>query len=363
MKKTIFSILPFLGVIWFSSCNKDIVPDDISFDVAVYNNAMVSTTVFHVNDTVNFKFTSNPDNITFYSGEVGREYRNLNRTSQKSYQDTLTFDSKMDTVAAGGNGTLKLYVSTNLSGYTQFNTQDSLAVLAARWKDITARASWASSTTTVSSGKISLNPEAQTDSLVWLAFRYQATEKIAQSSWSVSNIALKHTADNAVYTILTTATVVPSTFPTYSLSTGWGVVDLQKRIGTRGWIPYSGSSISATGGPSVIPATGQSYATSAATNRLAVTGSNKYPANATNVDTWIIAGPIDLSRVFPDYGVQIKNYSENAMTMSKGFYASLKANFTYKFTKPGIYTVVFEVGNNTKDAQKKATRSMTITVQ
>ncbi|MDP4269298.1 MAG: DUF5017 domain-containing protein [Bacteroidota bacterium] len=363
MKKIIYSILPLLGVLWLSSCNKDIVPYELSFDVKVFNNAQIEKDTFRVNDTINFKFSGNPDFITFYSGELGREYRNVNRTSQKSYLDTLSFSSKMDTVASSGNGTLKLYVSTNLKAYTQYNTADSLAVLAAGWKDISSRATWATSTTTVSSGKISLNAEAQTDSLVWLAFRYQASPNVAQSSWSITNILLKHTADNATYTLLTPATVVPTTFPSYSLSPGWGVVDLQKRIGTRGWIPYNGTSISATGGPSLVPATGQSYATSASTNRLAVTGSFKDPTSATNVDTWIIAGPIDLSRVYPDYGVQIKNYSENAMTMSKGFYASLKANYTYKFTKAGTYTVVFVAGNATKDGQVSGTKSVTITVR
>ena len=363
MRRIIFSILPFLGVLWFSSCNKDIVPNELSFDVKAFNNAQIEKDTFRVNDTINFKFNGNPDYITFYSGEIGRVYSNLNRTNQKSYLDTLTFSSKMDTVASSGNGTLKLYVSTNFKAYSQYNTQDSLAVLAANWKDISSRATWATSTTTVSSGKISLNPEAQTDSLVWLAFRYRALPNVAQSSWSITNILLNHTADNATYTILTPATIVPSTFPVYSLSNGWGVVDLQKRFGTRGWIPYNGTSISATGGPSVIPATGQSYATSASTNRLAVTGSNKYPTSATSIDTWIIAGPIDLSRVFPDYGLQIKNYSENAMTMSKGFYASLKSNFTYRFTKAGTYTLVFVASNATKDGQLKITKSITITVK
>ena len=361
MKKIILVSTVVVGLGLLNSCNLQMTTPEVNFEVASYNNAMTQTTTFHVNDTVNFKFVGNPDCITYYSGELGREYRNMGRITQKNYADTLTFDSKMDVL--GTNGKLSLYVSTNLSGYAQYNTTDSLAVLAARWKDISGRANWAISSTTVSSGKISLNTEAQTDSLVWLAFRYQADAGTAQSSWSISNIALKHTADNAVYTLLTPATIVPITFPVYSISGGWGVVDLLPRIGTSGWIPYNGTSISAAGGPGLTPDTHQSYVTTATTNRLAVTRSNATPANATAIDAWVIAGPIDLSRVLPDVGVQIKNYSENAMTMSKGFYASLKSNYTYRFTKAGTYTVVFEASNNTRDAQVKATRSITITVQ
>ncbi|MEI6753626.1 MAG: DUF5017 domain-containing protein [Paludibacter sp.] len=374
MKKIILLSTIVVGLVLMNSCNMEIPTADLNFDVSSYNNAMTATTTFHVNDTVNFKFDGNPDCITFYSGEPGHDYRFLGRTVQKSYADTLTFDSKMDTVAT--NGTLKLYISTNMSANNQHNTQDSLAVLAANWKDISGRATWATSSTTVSSVKVSLNPEAQTDSLVYLAFRYQAAAGSAQSSWSISNILLKHTADNGVYTLLTPATIVTptsnltGTLPAYSFSCGWGVVDLQPRIifnnkyiNRGGWIPYNGTTISASGGPGLVPDTHLSYCSAASTNRLAATGLYKTPASAVQIDSWIIAGPIDLSRVLPDMGVQIKNYGENAMTMSKGFYASLKSNFTYRFTKAGTYTVIFEASNNTKDAQVKTTKSITITVQ
>ncbi|MFZ4454605.1 MAG: DUF5017 domain-containing protein [Bacteroidales bacterium] len=364
MRKIKLAILPILGVIWFSSCNKEIEPNELSFEVKVYNNAQLEKDTFRVNDTLNFKFMGDPDYITFYSGETGRDYQYVNRTSHKNYLDTLTFDSKMDTVGGAGNSSMKLYISTNFKEYTQFNTQDSLNVLAANWKEITNRANWATSTTAVNSGKISLNSEAQNDSLVWFAFRYQGSAGVPQSSWSITNISLKHTSGNTVYTILTPATITPVTFPVYTLSPGWGAVDLKPRIiWPRGWAHFNGTALSHTGGQWLKPPTGQSFASNGSTNRLAITGCFKNPGSATNMDAWVIAGPIDLSRVFPDYGVQIKNFSENAMTMSKGFYASLSANYTYKFSKAGTYTVVFEAKNATKDGQAKTTRTLRIVVK
>ena len=353
MKNTIISLVFLWTIFNLSSCNTDILPKEVDFDVSVYNNSMISTTTFHINDTVNFKFSGNPDHISFYSGEVGREYKNANRISQKSYIDTLTFTSKMDTV--GKAGLLRLYISKNMKAYTQLNSKDSLSVLAANWTDISSRAVWANSTTAISSGKISLNDLAASDSMIWLAFRYTALALTLQSSWSVSALTLKHYADNTTYTILSTASMLPTSFPTYSVSGGWGIVDLLPRIGTRGWVP--------TGGTTGNTTLGQSLATNASTSKFTVTGSYKYINSATDMDTWIISGPIDLSRTLPDAGIQIKNYSENAMTISKGFYASRNANYTYRFTKAGVYTVTFEAVNDTRDKQKKITKSIIITVQ
>ena len=50
------------------SCEKDLSPKPLSFNVTTANNT------YHAGDTVKFIFSGNPDAITFYSGEPGANY-------------------------------------------------------------------------------------------------------------------------------------------------------------------------------------------------------------------------------------------------------------------------------------------------
>jgi hypothetical protein len=50
------------------SCKKDLRPEPLSFNVTTANST------YHTGDTVRFIFSGNPDVITFYSGEPGKNY-------------------------------------------------------------------------------------------------------------------------------------------------------------------------------------------------------------------------------------------------------------------------------------------------
>jgi hypothetical protein len=57
------------------ACNRDEV-EDIEFSVSIDNTA-----TFKVNEPVTFLFDGNAEYITFYSGEAGNNYANIERTN------------------------------------------------------------------------------------------------------------------------------------------------------------------------------------------------------------------------------------------------------------------------------------------
>ncbi|QQT28149.1 DUF5017 domain-containing protein [Sphingobacterium spiritivorum] len=343
------TLLALPALFLFMSCEKNISPEPIRFDVEMFTNSGTKATQFKVNDTLNFKFTGNPDRITFYSGEVGSMYANRERTSDPSPDNTLRFFTNRGTAGSGG---LKLLLSTDNMLYTQFNNKDSLSIPAANWKDISDRVTWANGASNIQSGDISLNTETTTGSgTVWLAFKYTAPAGVAQSTWTVGNIDLRHKSGSTIYTILTSAIVVPTTFPTFTVSPGWGSVNVSNSL--IKWA-YNGGS---AGDPKI----GQSLSSNTGTQSFVIRG-NTNAATALESESWIVTGPIDLKRVLPDVGLSVKNKTENAEIVSKGFYASPKANFTYKFTTPGTYEMVFFSQNDTGFGQNSITKTIKVDI-
>lgn len=346
---TIRNVIGMTVLILLVSCNKQDV-EELSFNAQAYNAAEQLCDSFNVGDTVYFRFTGNPDQITFYSGEIGSKYANKNRVSVVSGLDSLRFNSVLNTVGVSGN--LQLLISTDsILNYTQINAVDSLTVPLADWKDISSKAVWATNATVQKSGTISLDSFALINRPIWLAFKYTAEAGVTQKKWTITGIDLRHTVDSITTTsILSTACVFPTSFPAVSVSPGWGTINVKNNL--MNWAPNS-----PVGGGK-----GISKASSASTTSFVING-NSVATTAVATESWIVSGPIDLSRVLPDVGVSIKNMSENAMTIKKGFVPSLKGNYTYKFITAGTYTVVFEASNNNLNGQKSFAKAITLFVK
>ncbi len=342
--------LAFLAVSLLVACKKSISPNSIDFGVNVFNNAGTQTLKFKVNDTINFRFSGNPDRISFFSGEIGRRYAFRNRTSDPSPNDTLRFFTNQGTPRTAK---LELLVSSGPIDYTQYNAKDSLSVPAAKWTDISDRVkNWATGPSNVQSAPISLNEEASTGSgIIWLAFKYTAPAGVAQSTWTVGGIDLRHHVKDTFYTILTPAIVIPASLPGYTTSPGWGSVNVANPLIKWGF----------NGGSAGNTAIGQSLSSNGSTGSFVIRG-NTTATSAVATEGWMVAGPIDLKRVLPDAGVGIKNKGENAMLISKGFYASRTANFTYRFPRAGIYEITFLAQNDTESDQNTLVKTITVEI-
>lgn len=327
------------------SCTKEIRENDSDFNVECINTALQPATTFKVGDTVSFRFTGNPDRISFFSGEMGRRYEYRDRITDSSTRTVFNFKSALNT--AGTSGTLKLLVSTDFAGYKQNNALDAAAVTTAVWTDISSRATWASGAAPTASGSISLADYAVQNKPVHLAFRYEADEAVTQAKWTLSDMSVRHHIADTSYLIDSTNFILPVNFPAWAVSPGWGSINQANPL--IRFVLYSGTTATTA------------LSSVAGTTSFVITGEGS-AANAVATQNWIVTGPLDLRKVLPDAGIPIKEMSENAMQMSKGFYASLNANYTYKFTRPGTYNVVFLASSDTKDNQSTVARIIPVVV-
>lgn len=348
-------LIPLASLALLASCSKNLQPTETSFGVESFNNAKQPATTFKVGDTVNFVFKGNPDQITFFSGEIGKRYEYTTRLTDPTSIDSLSF---WNTQTNPGNGTMQLLVSTTFPTYTQINSVDSAAVKAsfpAGWTDISDRGTWSDGTGAKKSN-IALNDFAAAGKPIWLAFRYTAAAGAAQASWNINSLGLRHYISDTNYTIANGALVTPSTFPAFTASPGFGVVSAANPL-VKFTLnnPYSGPNNNRLG---------YSQASGTTTGVVTITGANA--ATAAETDTWLISGPIDLHKVLPDGGgVFVKNITTNAENTlyGTGGINSSWASFAYKFTRPGTYNATFVSATNTRDEQNRVPKIITITVQ
>lgn len=289
-------------VLFGMACNKTSL-DKLSFDVRT------SASTYKAGSTVDFEIMGNADYIVFYSGEKGDSIRNGSRFSLR---DRITAEGapKLNflTYRQFGNhlNTLQLMVSTDFSG-----VYDSVNVRNATWNEITSRANLSVGKDSTPSGTIDLSDFKKGDTPVYIAFRYYDFKDglTSQRAWTIRNLSLINQLPDSTSSRL--LDMSPSS---------WSAVDMQNK--SARW--------------------------SLSTAQFRISGGPK--DSATNED-WLVSQPLRLNRVQPDAGVSIKTLVE----------PSLKS-FSYKFTSPRTYTVVFEAFKSNKSASEGTTRTLELTI-
>jgi hypothetical protein len=291
MKKLNYIIILFC--IAFSGCEKYQI-DDLTFSVTT------PKTSYKVGEEVTFNFEGNPDNITFYSGEIGKQYEFKNRTSGSGKAE-LQFTTFLQN---NKPNTLKFLASTNFAGIA-----DSTNIVNATWVDITNRVTLSSGLDNTASGLVDVTDLRDPNKKVYFAFRFtDVTSPTAQATWTIRNFVVNHTVNNRVFEIMNLA------------DAGWGRFSMINRSNV--W------TVSATG--------------------LRFTGGG---ANSPNNDTWVIARPADLGFVAKDVGEAIKDINQRLMPMK------------YKFTTPGTYKVSFEASKANVESFKSILKEITIVIE
>lgn len=362
--------MPFALPVLFFSCSKTLQQRELSFSVVSLNSARQPATTFNLGDTTFFDFTGNPDHITFFSGLPGSRYQYAGRSvDSTSAIDTLRFSTALNAIGAGS---LQLLISNTLPGsftYTQMNSKDSAAILAnaSAWTDISTRATWATNAT-VKVSSVGLNDYATAGKLVWLAFRYTAPAGSAQAKWTIGaappsastpSLGLRHYTADTSYCIDSTSLTIPSSYPAWVTSPGWGVVSIdspQVKFVLNN--PYTGPN-------GVNSALYNNSSSSPTTTSFTVTGATT-AATAKPIEAWIVSGPINLYQVLPDVGLEVKDMTTNAATTlynGAGGLLNTWANFSIKFARRGTFNVVFVGYTDTKDKSSQVVKSMTIIVQ
>ncbi|OCX52247.1 hypothetical protein BEL04_12265 [Mucilaginibacter sp. PPCGB 2223] len=301
--KKILSLLCIAGVL--AACNKvDIkAPDDFT--------VTTSSTTYTIRDTVKFIFTANPDQITFYSGEPNHNYANASRTSDQPDSTILTFSTVTTAPSATTQSTsvnnITVLASTDYSGIL-----DIANIKKASWTDITARAKFATATTSVSSGNVHLEDLTKGSAPLYIAFKYVADTATAVSQsrkWTVTPLAIKSYFRD-------TTNVVAGSIQTAGFSNILSVLN---------------------------PANTWSFANASLTFNAPAIGSS-------SDEDWAISRPMNLSIISSDLGVNIKNTTV------------LLSQYKYTFKKAGTYVVTFVGENVSSGGLAKTIRQITLNI-
>ena len=263
-----------------------------------------ASATYNVGDSVTFTFSGNPDYILFYSGENGHQYQFRNRVTAVG-TPILNFLSYEQ--FGNHTNTLHLLVSNDFNG--KFDSAD---VKNATWTDITNRANLSTGQNNTASGNISLTDFISQDTPVYVAFKFadQKDGINAQRTWTITQLSLINKLQDSTSTTLLDIA--------YSAWLGVNILN---------------------------PAALWSISTTA----LKIAGGAK---TAPSSESWAVSQPINLTRVQPDTGVSIKTLTDPALK-----------TFSYVYTKPGIYTIVFAATNANVNSQTTATKTLNITVQ
>lgn len=293
MKKNIVHAILLISL---SSCMKDEIPAaDLS----------VSTTevTYHAGDPVTFRFSGEPDNIVFYSGEDGSNYELRNRV----YADNeLAIDFK--TLVQWGEiyQNLQLLVSNDFNGiYDKDN------VNLATWVDISDKAIFSSGEDNTPSGSINLKSYASPNDTasLYIAFRYTDAKKPQQNRWVIRTFnASKISPEGTVTNVATMSTA------------GWKGISFLND--SRIWT-ISSAQLLMHGG----------VATDAAN------------------DDWVITKGFKVRESVPDKGIALKNLST---TINE---------YKYTYQQPGTYKAVFETSSIWYSGSKRSTKELIVNIE
>ena len=278
------------------SCMEDEAP-------SVELNVALDKQVYQVGEPVTFKLNGNPDNIVFYSGEVGHNYAYKERYHADG--DLLV---KFNSWVRYGDiyHNLKFLVSSDFSGiYDKENVE------AATWIDLSDKFRFSVGDDQTPSGEVNLKEYvgAEEYAKLFVAFRYEDEQKARQNNWIIRSITLDCVSAEGVRSNLATMSTM-----------GWKVVDFENPAVT--W-------------------------NVASTSQILIDGGANQPKN---VD-WVISQAFDVRKTTPDTGVALKNIST---TMDE---------YKYVYTKPGIYEVVFETTSDWYNGNDHALTKLTVEVQ
>ena len=318
------------------ACNKQTEVKPVSFDVSSTKLNGTPTTSFASTDTLNFLFKGNPDIITFYSGETGKRYDYKDRISAKGIPQL-----QFSTILANGTqaSSLALMVSTDFKGIatntilgilTRDTATTNANIAAATWTDITSRSILSTGgTTAVASGTIDLSDFANQGKPIYIAFKYVATAGTIQNKWTISALSLNNVlADGTTYIVanLNAPTTAITNYGNTTFGPGWAVsFDPAKNANKYTWVYTDKTS-------------------------LVITGATTVAAATASAEAWAIMGPIDLTKVTPDFGVGIKAITARV------------ASYQYKYSTSGTFNPVFVASNNTIDGSSVIVKKQTLTI-
>jgi hypothetical protein len=315
--KRIYYIL-CLGLLF--ACNKDNELSTPDFEVST------TASTYKKDEAVLFSFSGNPQMISVYTGEFGKDYNFREGRTLDVTGLNLVFNSAVANEGAGTPQTemFSLLVSGNFNGdYSSF-----ASVQAATWTDVTNRltkqeaATTATSTLATPAEGIDLSDLRVAGKPLYIAFRYNIRPQSTNGIWRVWTFQGFSLTGNTSSGKQTLGNMT---------STAFRVVQKNPEITSR-------TATSAT----------------VLTLRHADLALNPDAAEVAT-ENWIISQAFsNVNRI--DFGPDLST------PIQGGTSAVEKKDFSYKFTKAGQYSVYFVAANVSLDGKKETVRKVDLTI-
>ncbi|TJZ59928.1 DUF5017 domain-containing protein [Sphingobacterium olei] len=294
----ILSIAFFIGLL---SCEKNIHVGHPDFEVKL------TKTNYRVGDTIRFEFSGKPDNITFYSGLPGADYRFRERTQ---VEGGIPKAKIITQYGGGGNqvASLRLMVSNDLE---QLNA---VGVAQATWTDITSQVDIATDATIVESDFLELTPWVDVAKPFFMAFKFvgERDPVTRPGNWIVRGLQASTELSDG------------SEIPVAQLgNAGWTTIDVLN------------------------PATAWTIRGNPIADIVIIGGG----PNSDPSEDWLITKPLYFTKVPPDRGAPIQNIGSNRLS-----------DYTYIYHAPGTYHVAFLASNSSAEDYKSVVREFEITI-
>lgn len=321
----------------------------------------VAKTNFKVGEPVLFSFTGKEDNISFYSGEGFNDYAfNEGRVVNISGKGaTLDFATQL-----AGTGTQTNQLSVWLS--TNYNGKDDLAsIQSATWTDITSSFKFATSATSVASGKADISSYFSPGNPVYICFKYTTKPQVANGlarEWWIQSVMVRSKApfvlnkellltdqENAGFRIINQ---YPKDAPSRSTLTSTRITLLgnqYKNPADSIFNPHyslfnPANPIYNPQSPSYVPG---------AVVPVYVPYDPASPYNDPLTETWVISKPIygDSVNLGPDWALSLKGINTDYLQ-----------EYVYTYKTAGTYKAYFIARNHTIDGEKEVIRAIDLTI-
>lgn len=319
MKISQLYIIILIAIIpWITGCDRDAV-DNVDFSVKVMDNAHE----FRVGEEVTFMFEGNVDYLSFFSGENGNNYANINRGSVDltALQLGCTIKQQYTDTEYRGKEILHVYLSDDFNGmYTLEGIQK------ANWKKISGRESnqlavpmtQQSSTDEVAS---SINLMDYKDRPFYIAFQYNAPKRLKGTD--KYDVAPRIDVNPMT---LSKTTVTNETVVWNNPSTDFGFqVVYENSMQQSNYQVQSGQLL-------FQPVTKKEYTDE-------------------DVIVWMVSTLIQPQKVEPDRGVAIKSTTAHLYS------------YTHVYSQPGTYEVVFVATNANMWNANQIIKKLTLTIK
>mgnify|MGYP001180858662 FL=1 len=332
-----YNILAVLLVFLAASCSNSL-EENVKFDVnAVVGNEMQTENItVKKSQPITFEFNGNPDFITFYSGESGKDYSMKDKT--ESSKEDITTRLEFTAVAQYGNseGIFKVFLSTDFSGLTKDPKKDLQNIKSNNWIDISDRCELPITPNAGKPNQIKLSSIALDEYLdkdITIGFLYKPYhQKGAQSTYEITDLKIINTDKKSGE---------ESEFLATSMGfTPFDVKELDKEDGK----PYQAAKSRGEHGVWFLGGLTESPS-------MLRIQSSPVPADGVSFnEDWLISVPLKLNSRTPDKGVSIKTIH------------TYLNQYEYRYDVPGEYNVTFIARNSNIDHHSEIIKQFKVTV-